>query len=215
VAHAVDPQAIVDRVYDGVGEPNSAPFANLPWDPKSEGRAYDPDEARRLLDEAKAEGFDGTIRVLATNTPEQTAWGQTVQALLQGAGFDVVLDTTKDTPAIVSQVFVEKDYDIVYWGLGISDESDQNYLALSQTFAGKRYGYGPQDMIDAVDMLRTATNDQERTAAYEAISEIWVRDVPALTTTSAQQMLVHAPELHGVERTAVSSFLFGNAWLEQ
>jgi peptide/nickel transport system substrate-binding protein len=213
VAHAVDPKAIVDRVYKGAGQPDSAPFANFPWDPKVQGRKADVNEAKRLFTEARAEGFDGKLRVLSANTPEGIAWGQAVQAGLQGAGVEVSLDTSKDTTGVVAQVLVQQDYDIATWAYGLLDESDGNYLQLIGTFGGKRYGYGPPDMVAAVDQLRTADTDAKKVAAYKAISDIWVRDEPAHVTTAIMQVLVTSPKLHDAQRTAASSILFDKAWL--
>ena len=215
VAHAVDPKVIVDRVYNGAGAANSAPFANSPWDSKVEGRKYDPAEARRLLGEAKAQGYDSKIRVLAANTPEGTSWGVAVQTMLQAVGFDVALDTSKDGQSVVSQVLVQQDYEIAQWALGVTDESDGNYLPLAQTFAGKRYGYGPQDMLDAVDKLRTATNDSERVAAYKGISDIWIRDVPSHVTNSVMFAWVYASKVHGPLRTSIQDVLLDKAWIER
>jgi peptide/nickel transport system substrate-binding protein len=217
VAHAVDPKVIVDRVYKGVGQPDSAPFANFPWDPKVAGPKYDVNQAKQLVTEAKAAGWNGKIRVGSANTPEGISWGQAVAAMLTAAGMEPQLDTTKDTQQIVAQVLVQNDYDIVTWAYGLLDESDGNYLQLLGTFNSKapRYGYGNAEMDAAVDLLRVADTDAKRTEAYKKISEIWVRDVPAHITTTVMQSLVHSPKLHGAQRTAASSILFDKAWLEK
>jgi hypothetical protein len=115
----------------------------------------------------------------------------------------------------VNQVLVLNDYDVVTWAYGLLDESDANYIQLSGTFGGKRYGYGSPEMVAAVDLLRTADTDAKRVEAYKQISEIWVRDMPAHVTTSIMQALVHTPKLHDAQRTAASSILFDKAWLEK
>jgi peptide/nickel transport system substrate-binding protein len=173
------------------------------------------EEAKRLIAEAKSEGWDGKIRVLGTNTPEGVAWALAVQAQLAAAGMEVAVDTSKDTSGMVVQVRTQKDYDIVTFGYGLLDESDGNYLLLTAEFGNKLDGYGPPDMLSAIDKLRIATNDAERTAAYKAISEIWVRDVPAHVTTTIVQTYVHTPKLHNATRTANHSIILSRAWLEK
>ncbi|HEV8297385.1 MAG TPA: ABC transporter substrate-binding protein [Acidimicrobiales bacterium] len=217
VAHAVDPKVISDRVYDGKAQPNSAPFANFPWDPKVEGPKFDLNLAKQEVTTAKAAGWNGKIRVLSANTPEGIAWGQAVSAMLTAAGMEVALDTTKDTQQVVNQVLVLNDYDVVTWAYGLLDESDANYLQLKGTFnsAAPRYGYGNAEMDAAIDLLRVADTDAKRVAAYKAISEIWVRDVPAHVTTAIAQDLIHSPKLHDPQRTAASTILFDKAWLEK
>jgi peptide/nickel transport system substrate-binding protein len=217
VAAAIDPQVINERAYAGKALPNSAPFANFPWDPKVPGPKYDPTEAKTLIAQAKAEGWDGKIRVLASNSSVDVAWALAVSAQLTAVGMTVSTDTSKDTNAVVSQVLVQHDFDLTTWAYGLLDDADSNYPQLVSTFgsANPRYGYGNAEMDAAIDMLRLADTDAKRVAAYKAISEIWVRDDPALVITQIPQDLVHTPKLHDVERSGASIVLFSKAWLEK
>jgi peptide/nickel transport system substrate-binding protein len=218
VAHAVDPKVLNARVYEGTAQPNSAVYANSPWDPKLEGPKADPEAAKKLVAEAKAAGWDGKIRVLASNTSEGTNWAEAVRSQLAAVGMDVAVDATKDTANVVNQVLVLRDYDIATWSLSLLSDVDSSYtqlLASLGTSGGKRYGYGSADMDAGIEMLRTADTDPERVEAYRKISEVWVRDVPTHVTTMLPQGLVMSPKLHGVERTAYSGFLFTHAWLEK
>jgi peptide/nickel transport system substrate-binding protein len=217
VAAAVDPKVVNERAYQGAAKPNSAPFANSPWDPKVDGPKYDPTEARRLVAEAKAAGWDGKIRLLSANTPEGQAWAEAVRAQLATVGMDVQADTTKSTAEIVAQVLVQRDFDLATWGYSILSDADSAYPALSGSFGSKekRYGYGTAEFDAAVDLLRTADTDAKRTEAFKKISELWVRDLPAHVITSLEQGLIFTPKLHGVQRTAYTNFIFDKAWLER
>jgi peptide/nickel transport system substrate-binding protein len=217
VAAAVDPQVINERAYSGKALASSAPFANFPWDPKVAGPKYDPAEARRLIALAKSQGWDGKIRVLASNSPTDMAWAQTVSAELTAVGMNVTTDTSKDTNAVVSQVLVQHDFDLTTWAYGLLDDVDSNYPQLVSTFASSnpRYGYGSPEMDAAIDQLRLADTDAKRVAAYKAISDIWVRDDPALVITQIPQALIHTPKLQNPQRTAASIVLFDKAWLEK
>jgi peptide/nickel transport system substrate-binding protein len=217
VSHAIDPEVINERVYNGAALPNSAPFANSPWDPGVEGVPYDLDEAKRLVEVAKGEGWDGKIRVLAGNDPVSTTWGQTVATLLEAANMEVELDTAKPISGVVQQVLVQRDFDIATWGLGWLDESPVNYLQLVGSFlsTSPRYGYSSPDMDAAMDMLRVAETQEERVEAYRAVSEVWVRDVPGHVIATIMQAMLHRAEIHGLQRTGQSITLFHEAWLEQ
>jgi peptide/nickel transport system substrate-binding protein len=215
VAHAIDAQVISDRVYRGAMEPSTAPFADSPWDPGVEGPAFDQAESRRLIAEARADGWDGRIRVLAGNDPTSSAWGQAVAAMLEAVGMDVELDTSKDIAGVVNQILVIRDYDITTWSIGLLDESDRNYHSLQSSWGTGRYGYRSPDMDAAIDLLRTADTQDERVAAYRAVSEVWIRDMPAFVTGAVNQAVLHTPDLHGATRTAESTVLFDDAWLEQ
>jgi peptide/nickel transport system substrate-binding protein len=218
VAHAVDPKVINQRVYEGTAHPDSAPYANSPWDPKIEGRKADPEAAKKLVADAKAAGWDGKIRVMASNTSEGINWAEAVRAQLVAVGMDVQVDTTKDTANVVNQVLVLRDFDIATWSLSLLSDVDSSYtqlLASLSTTGGKRYGYSSPEMDAAIEMLRTADTDQKRVDAYKKVSEVWVRDQPTHVTTMLPQGLVMSPKLHGVDRTAYTGFLFSKAWLEK
>lgn len=214
VAAAIDPKVINDRAFNGDALPDSAPFANGPYDPKTAGPKYDLNEAKRLVGVAKAAGWNGKIRVFADASVPN--WGIAVQTMLTAAGFEVDLQT-KPISEIVTAVLTNKDYDLSTWAYGMSDEVPTNYVQLAGTFAAPngRYGYSSPEMVTAVDKLRTASSAADRTAAYKAITEIWTRDVPALVTTSAPSALVFTPKLQGAVRTAGANILFDKAFLQK
>ena len=214
VAAAIDPKIINDRVNKGDALPDSAPFANGPYDPKISGPKYDLAEAKRLVTAAKAAGWNGKIRLLANAAVPD--WGIAVQTMLTAAGFEVELQS-KPIADIVTQVLTNKDYDLSTWAYGMSDEIPANYVQLSGTFAAPngRYGYSSPDMVAAVDKLRTAATDADRTAAYKAITEVWTRDVPAAVTYSAPSALLFTPKLQGAVRTAGANILFDKAFLQK
>jgi ABC-type transport system substrate-binding protein len=114
-------------------------------------------------------------------------------------------------------VLVNRDYDIVSFGFGLTDEADGNYTQLFGAFNSKdpRYGYGSAELDAAIDSLRTADTDAKRIDAFRKISEIWVRDDPSVVIANLTQALVMTPKLHGVVRNAQQNVIFNKAWLEK
>ena len=72
---------------------------SFPWSPNVAGPTYDVTKAKQLVTEAKAEGWDGTIRVIFPSSPSGQSGGIAVETMLKAAGMNVVLDTTKDSTA--------------------------------------------------------------------------------------------------------------------
>ena len=218
VVAAVDVKVMNDRVYEGKGVVNSAPFANFQWDPKVEGPKADLNEAKRLVALAKTEGWDGKIRVAGGNDSKVALdWVEAVSTQLTAAGMVVEKQNNEDTNGVVNRVLVRRDYDLATWAFGLLDESDNNYNQLLSTFnsSNPRYGYGNAEMDAAIDLLRTADTDAKRTEAYKQISLIWIRDAPAHVIAIVPQAIVHTPKMHDIVRTGSSITLYDKAWLEK
>ncbi len=212
VAAAIDGKVVNDRAYQGNALPDSAPFANVQYDPKVAGPKYDLAQAKTLLAQAKTAGFTGKVRLFANASVAD--WGIAISTMLTAAGFEVDLQS-KPISEIVTAVLTNKDYDLTTWAYGMSDELPANYVQLAGTFAAPagRYGYSSPDMVKAVDLMRTAGTEAERIAAYAAVSQIWTRDMPAVVTSSAPSALVSTSKLQGAVRTAGANILFDKAFL--
>jgi peptide/nickel transport system substrate-binding protein len=217
ISHAVDPEVINDRVYDGAAQPNSAPFANSPWDPGIEGPQFDLELAKKLVAEAKSEGWDGKIRVAAGNDPVATSWAQAVATMLRAANMEVAVDTSTDTQGVVAKVLVQRDWDIATWALGWLDEHDVNYLQLIGSFntQNPRYGVTSPALEAAIDKLRTAETQEDRVEAYGEVTEAWFDVMPAHVISVIPQAMLYTPEVHGLLRSGASITLFHEAWYEQ
>jgi peptide/nickel transport system substrate-binding protein len=216
VVAAVDPKVINDRVWQGKGVADSAPFANFPWDPKVTGPKADVNEAKRLVALAKTEGWDGKIRLLSANTPEGQTWGEAVASQLEAAGMVVERQFGQDTNGVVAKVLTQRDYDLATWAYGLLDESDNNYNQLNGTFAnGGRYGFSSPEILAGIDGLRLADTDAKRTEAYKKISEAWIAGAPAHVLVNYDQTIASTQKLNGLVRTGSSIVLFDKAWLEK
>jgi peptide/nickel transport system substrate-binding protein len=209
---AVDPKIVNERVWQGAAIETNAPFAGGPYDPKVAGPKPNAAEAKKLVDAAKAAGWNGKVRLLAdASTP---AWGEAVRLQLVAAGFDVDLQT-KPISEIVTAVLTNKDFDLSTWAYGMTDEFPTNYVQLAGTFAAPngRYGYSSPDMVSAIDKIRTAQSDADRVAAYKGVSDVWLRDMPAVVLAALPQSLISTNKLRGVTRTAGSNLIFDKAYL--
>jgi peptide/nickel transport system substrate-binding protein len=218
VAAAIDPKVVVDRAYQGVGDPNTEPYHLLPvFDPKVAGQKYDQAEARRLVGVAKAAGWDGKIRLIGGNDPTNVSWTQAVAPQLQAVGMDVQASNDTDINGVVAKVLTQRDFDLANWGLAMSDESDGNYTQLLGSFGSgsKRYGYSSPDMDAGIEALRVADTDAKKIAAYKTISEVWIRDAPALVITYIPQAVIASPKVHGIVRTAQAVTHYDKAWMEK
>ena len=189
VAAAIDPNVINDRLYNGQAVATTSPFHGTPFDPGVPGPKYDPTAAKQLVQQAKAAGWDGKIRVLAGNDSTSSTWALAISAMLSQVGMDVTTDATKTIADVTTQVLVQHDYDTVNFGLGLSDEADGIYSQLVGAFSSKspRYGYGTPELDAAIDLFRTADTLDKRRQAAKQVAQILVRDAPALFLANFNQ----------------------------
>ena len=88
VQHAIDRQAVMDAAYFGAAETSTGILARgLPGHRDAIPYGYDPEEARRLLEEASATGQRVTLDIL--NRTERLTAAQVIQANLAEIGLDV------------------------------------------------------------------------------------------------------------------------------
>lgn len=217
VAAAIDGSIVNDRVYQGAVDPSSAPFAGMPGGPDTPGPKFDIAEAERLVQAAKADGWDGKVRVMANNSPAGLDFLQAITAQLQLVGMDPVSETTLDQAAVIDRVLVKKDWDIVQWGYGLLEDADSLYPQLTVSFNSttRLYNWGSPDMDAAIDQLRVAPTAEAKRDALAQITEVWNAGLPALVVTAVPQAFIFSPKLHDVVRSGYVIPLFGTAWLEQ
>ena len=89
--------------------------------------------------------------------------------------------------------------------------SVQLYVSFSKF--SPRYGYYSTDMDAGIDALRTATSNDQRTAAYKKIADAWVRDLPALPLASIEETWVTGPKLRGVVAASAYNVRLDKAYL--
>jgi peptide/nickel transport system substrate-binding protein len=217
MAYAIDPEVIDQRAYNGLGLPgNQLLQEDFRWYPDVEGYEYDPEQAKQLVTEAKAEGWDGTIRLLYNNTPTAQAVGLAAQTMLQAAGFQVALDTTVDTRGQINKIVVQKDFDATGWGLAISSD-DGAMAALAQNFSStsssNRVGLASPVIDKALSDLRAAETDEEKTEAFRTIVQVVRDELPVLPWAAIEERIVWQDDVHGLVFNHSTSVFFDKAWM--
>jgi peptide/nickel transport system substrate-binding protein len=217
IAAAIDPEVINERGNDGKGKPGSSIFQEgFRWNPDVPGPEYDPEKAKQLVAEAKAEGWNGTVRLLYNNSPTAVNVGQATQTMLQAVGIDAPLDTTKDTTNQILQVTVQKDFDVVGFGIAVSND-DGAMAALAQNFSStspsNRVGYKNPKVDQALKDLRAAATDEEKTEQFGIIATELSRDIPALVWSAVEELVVWQEDVHGLAFNHSTSVHLDKAWI--
>jgi peptide/nickel transport system substrate-binding protein len=216
---AIDPKAIDNRANQGKGLPGSALLQDdFRWNPGVPAPAYDPALARRLVNEAKAEGWNGEVRMLYNNAPFAVDVALTTQALLEAVGMKAIVDTSKDTTAHVVQVTTQRDFEMTGWGTTITnDDGAAAALAqnLSSTSTSNRVGYSNAAVDQALKDLRKAKDDTEKKAAFKVILENVYRDVPMYAWSKIEARIIWNEKVKGVIPNHSGVFFIDKAWIDK
>jgi peptide/nickel transport system substrate-binding protein len=197
----------------------TALFADdFPHSPGIAGPAHDPELAARLVAEAKADGWDGSIRLYSVTDEVGQALGLTVSAMLTAAGMDVELDSSFEPLPLTLEVIVNHNFDLVIWGSGFTENPDGNYASILAGYSSAAettgfHGYASDEMDAAIAALEVADTDAAVEDAYAMLAEVWNEDVPAVALNELENALITRPGLEGVRGTSNSSFLLSGAWL--
>lgn len=216
IAYGVDPEAINQRVNSGLGVANSALITDASrWYNGAEGVAFDPARAQTLLNEAKADGYDGRISYLSTNEPRQQATALAVQAALNSVGFDVTINYASDNTEVVRKVYAEHDFDLVRSAAQPGEEAPfiNLYNSMGSDSRVNAAGFADPKMDQLLLAVQTATSDD---AKIEAISQVqlYANETVPFSIWGPQAVLTAwAPEVHDVKRNITDIMLFDKAWM--
>ncbi|RFU20563.1 ABC transporter substrate-binding protein [Geodermatophilus marinus] len=216
IALATDPAVLDQRVYGGVDIASKALFSDLSrWhSPDVEVVPNEVEEARALVEEAKADGFDGTIGYLGNASPAGRDQALAVQAMLENAGFTVETELLQTTADIIQRVFVSRDYDMSQSGLSVSEEDpfQRLYTSFHSQSQSNASGYASPEM-DALITELQGTQGDDRQEVVTRIEELYQEDVPVLPLSPVTPFVPWQDDVHGIQPINEGMLLFDEAWI--
>ena len=212
ISLAIDREAVNGRVNRGngiMGEflfPDSSrlhvdePFAE-----------YDPEKAKALVEEVKAEtGWDGSFKLL---TPIPDDYALAYQALLNNVGFKVTIDQVPSFLELVSKTNLGRDFDVSIHVITTYETNVYQALnrSLSSTSASNYAEYKNPEMDALFDKLRAADTDGAKEVLAE-IAALWTTEQPFVLTGAQPFTTVTGKNVGGLVSTVNGLILFGEAF---
>lgn len=215
IALALDPTVDFQRSYDGHGLPGSEIFPlESRWHSTVGGVSVDLTEAKKLLDEAKADGYDGTITYMDGTDPTSRAEAVATKAMLERVGFTVKFDFVASVADQIQKMYVDHSFDLARGALSVQENDP--YVRLQSNFNstsfGNASGYANPAMDAALVKLQAAGTDAEAQAALDTIQTLVNDTVPVVNVGAAAVFLPWQADVHGVVPTVNNMLLFGSAW---
>ncbi|WP_432842602.1 ABC transporter substrate-binding protein [Dactylosporangium sp. CA-092794] len=219
IAYAIDPNVINQRVNEGAGLPTKAMYGPTSryYSQSVTGLPYDPAKAKQLLDEAKAGGYDGKLKLVSSSSPMRSNMALAVQALLEKVGFTVDTDVTGTTADQTRKVNIEKNFDISTSGPAYREQ--EPYMEITKTLlsgsAQNASNYKSPQMDALLKQLGEAKNTDEVKAKLGEIQNLINTDQPIIGLATIPEMLAWNKNVKGVEMSITSTMLLNKAWIEK
>jgi peptide/nickel transport system substrate-binding protein len=219
VNQAINKQALVDNLYQGLALPAVNPIPPTLWsyNESVEGYVYDPDEARRLLAEAGyPQGFKTTLWAMPVPRPympQPMKIAEAIQADLKRVGIQAEIVTFEWGTYLDKVQRGQHDMALLGWTGDNGDPDNFLYVLLDKNataFPANNiafYRSGPLHEL-LVDAQREV-DPERRTDLYRKAQEIVHEDAPWVP-------LVHAAQTAAL-RTRVEGFQLhptGSKWLQ-
>lgn len=217
VVAALDPKAIDKRVNQGTGLPTSALIhEKTPGLYQGlRGPSYDPELAKRLVAEAKAEGWDGRIRLATVNVTSWVDEAISVKAHLEGAGFEVTTDTGLQQAEYIKKIVVDRDYDLALWGPNFSAEG--LWSSMSRSLSGESssnyYNYANPQLDKALAKLRLAATADKQKPILAEMQRILTDNPFAANLAAIEESYFHDETIAGLQLTRGSILRFNKAYI--
>lgn len=217
IAYGVDPEAINERVNNGLGIASSAILPESSrWYDGAEGIAFDPEKAKELLDSAKSDGYDGKISYLTFNERRAQASALATQGALNSIGFDVSIDYASSATDLVRKLYVENDFDMTRSSYQFMDEAPYLRLAggMESTSQNNAAGYSDATMDQLLSDVKTAITEDDKREALNQVQNHANETTPYAIWGPNKIFVAWDNNLHSVKRSSDNIILFDSAWID-
>ncbi|WP_305092958.1 ABC transporter substrate-binding protein [Prescottella sp. R16] len=218
IAYAVDPAVVDQRARGGEGMPGSVIFQEWSqWRGDVPGIEPDPEKARRLLDEAKADGFDGKATYLSIAEPNSQANALAIQAQLNAVGFDVTIDYVPSVTDMVKRLYVDKDFDLGYGATSLFDAAPEIrlYSAVDSKSTNNISGVDSPEFDAALDAIQSAPTHEDKVQAFGTLQTLVNEQVPFVNLGATEAFIGWDESVYGVNPSLDGILLLQNAWIRK
>ena len=207
INHAVNKQALVDNLYQGLAIPAVNPIPPTLWGYRDEtpGYAYDPEKAKALLADAGfPNGFKTTLWAMPVPRPympQPMKIAQAIQADLQAVGIQAELVTFEWGTYLDKVQRGQHDMALLGWTGDNGDPDNFLYVLLdksaTQMPANNIAFYRSEPLHEILVAAQQASEQEKRAALYHRAQEIVFKDAPWVPLVHAAQTAAFSTRVKG------------------
>lgn len=214
---ASDAQALETQVFGehGWGSPTIF-FEDSRWATETQGLAHDVEEAQKLLEEAKADGYDGKLEMLIGPGPALQNRALAFKAQMEVVGFEVEIDQVQAIADQITRIAATQDYDITAWAHNFreGDPLAKMYSTLHSQGNQTYGGYTSPEFDQILEDFEAATTFEEQQAVLERLQEQMNEDVPFVVWSGKHEVNIWNDNVHGVIGSGNTMVILGKAWVD-
>lgn len=214
----LDEQLMRDRTSGGVGESgNTLVSADAGIADGLEGISFDPEQATKLVEKAKADGWDGVLNVMALNQPNNIAIANQAIAQWRNVGIDARLQPVEIAGYLEATQLGGGGFDILVSGGGMQPLPECTSCDLDYYVTGSSYNrvaYSNPE-IDRLAPLMDAADAEGRKALLTEYQAVWNEDIPRVLYGHGFYIVAWSDSLQGVMPARFLQLDLSRAWLEK
>jgi peptide/nickel transport system substrate-binding protein len=217
LAAAIDPEITNQRAWDGTGLTGTALIAeeSVLYD-GLEGPQADQERAAELVEEAMADGWDGSLELLCpTDTTAQDVC-IAFKAQADAVGMDVTINSLV-IQDLINQVLFDRNFEASQFGMNVPD--GEPWIRLGSFLHSESFvnagGYQNPDMDEALAALRAADDSDARKEAIAEIQAIWNEDIPNIVYAPIEEFIAVDDSVKGLKISQDAQIHFDSAYVQE
>ncbi|MDT9592308.1 ABC transporter substrate-binding protein [Nocardioides zeae] len=219
IAHAIDKDAVISASMPDGTEP-ATQFVPELVDGYADDVAtydYDPDEARRLLEEAGVAGstitFNYPTNISRPYMPQPEDTFNVIRSQLEEVGLSIE-PAAQEWTDYLEQVQSTPDHGIHLLGWTGDYNDPDNFLGVFFGQAGLEWGFDEPGLFESIAAPRELTTPEEQRPLYEQVNRDVMEFLPGVPLASPVPSLAFAPEVEGYVASPVQDEVWNTITIE-
>lgn len=184
------------------------------WHGETAGVTQDVAKAKELLEQAKADGYDGKINYLSSNDPDSQQLALAVQAQLNSVGFDTTIDYASNNTDVIKRLYVDRDFDVAHGAYNVSDiDPEIRMFNAMHSKSNNLIGLTDPNADSLLDAVLSAPDDESKRQAIDDIQVYVNEEQPFFSWGAGETVVAWSPEVHQMNPSIDLIMLFDKAYI--
>ncbi len=213
---AINKQAIVDAVFQGAATPAKNPIPPTMWSYNNavEDDAYDPEAAKKMLEEAGVKDLSMKVWAMPVARPymlNARRAAELIQADFAKVGVNVEIVTYEWAEYLDRSKAKDRDGAVMLGWTGDNGDPDNflhTLLGCDAVGGNNRAQWCNEEFNDLVVKAKTTTDQAERTRLYEEAQVVFKREAPWATIDHSLSVVPMRKEVEGFHQSPLGDFAF-------